>query len=189
MVPVDRDLMLRVQAGEHSLFAELVDRFRPRLLRFAASKVGDRQLAEDIVQETFLAVFVSRDSYNPAFAFSTWIWTILLNLCRKSAVKRARLLPGVSVPRSSSSPCQALEDREELTRWLEQLPEPQADALRLRFFGALTFDEIADAMESSVIGAKVRVRKGLERLAEMARLSDNSASTRIVTPGGDCNEL
>ena len=207
MSPSDRELMLRVQAGEHSMFAELVDRFRPRLLRFANSKLGDRSLAEDVVQETFLAVFVSREKYNPAFAFSTWIWTILLNLCSKAArsprESRWRQMKSGSgealanhpapVPSSSAGP-QESEDREELQRWLQDLPDVEADALRLRFFGGLSFDEIAAAMESSVSGAKVRVRRGLERLSALVRTADHSglagslqnpASNRDVPPGGD----
>ena len=45
--------------------------------------------------------------------------------------------------------------------------EPQADALRLRFFGGLKFEELAAAMNSSVSGAKLRVKQGLLRLAEL----------------------
>ena len=197
--------MLRVQAGEHSVFAELVDRFRPRLLRFANSKLGDRALAEDVVQETFLAVFVSRGTYNPAFAFSTWIWTILLNLCSKAArsprESRWRRMESVGGGVLANHPApvpsaetQEEEDREELQRWLRELPDAEADALRLRFFGGLSFDEIAAAMESSVSGAKVRVRRGLERLSALVRPADelaqarsieNAASNRGVGPGGE----
>lgn len=172
MPPTDRELMLRVQAGEHNLFAQLVDRFRPRLLRFATNKLGDRTTAEDVVQETFLAVFVSRASYDSRFALSTWIWTILLNACRKAHAKRSRpLVASTASPGSSPASAEAelSEHREELHAWLTLLPEVEADALRLRFFGELSFEEIAAAMNSSVSGAKVRVRRGLERLAELAR--------------------
>lgn len=172
MPPSDRELMLRVQAGEHNLFAQLVDRFRPRLLRFATNKLGDRTTAEDVVQETFLAVFVSRASYDSRFALSTWIWTILLNACRKAHAKRSRpLVASTASPATSPASAEAelSEHREELHAWLAHLPEVEADALRLRFFGELSFEEIAAAMNSSVSGAKVRVRRGLERLAELAR--------------------
>jgi len=181
--------MLRVQGGEHALFAELVNRFRPRLLRFAASKLGDRSLAEDLVQDAFLAAFVSRMTYNPAFAFSTWIWTIVLNLCSKAGrsprENRWRKRQDDCHTCLQQQPCPAplpgagaSEDREELQQWLETLPEAEADALRLRFFGALSFDEIAAAMQSSVSGAKVRVRRGLDRLAELARASQDGVPVR-----------
>ncbi len=163
--------MLQVQAGEHAPFAELVDRFRPRLLRFAQSSLRDVQLAEDVVQETFLAVFQSRHTYCATFAVSTWVWTILLNLVRRTRERIATRQVREAIARelrptpASGHPA---EDREQLDRWLLLIPEAEADALRLRFFGELSFDQIAASMESSVSGAKLRVRNGLERLSELA---------------------
>ena len=171
MADRDQDLMQRVQAGDHAPFAELVDRFRPRLLRFAESSLRDRQLAEDVVQEAFLAVFQARQTYDPTFAFSTWVWTILLNLVRRTrerlAKRQVREAASFEV-RPTPSLSHPAEDREQLDYWLSLIPEAEADALRLRFFGELSFDQIAASMESSVSGAKLRVRNGLGRLSEWA---------------------
>ncbi len=168
----DQELMQLVQAGEQAAFAELVDRFRSRLLRVAQSSLRDRQLAEDVVQETFLAVFQARQTYHPTFAVSTWVWTILLNLVRRTrerlAKRQFREATACEV-RPTLSLTHPAEDREQLDHWLSLIPEAEADALRLRFFGELSYDEIAASMESSVSGAKLRVRNGLERLSELAR--------------------
>ena len=59
------------------------------------------------------------------------------------------------------------ERQEQLRDALDRLPEVQADALRLRFFGGLKFEEIAAAMECSLNGAKMRVKHGLLKLAEL----------------------
>ena len=167
----DRQLMLLVQAGDHARFAELVDRYRTRLVRFACSSLRDQQMAEDLAQETFLAVYQARHTYNPQFAVSTWIWTILLNLVKRDRERRTRRqqreAQAGGLYQSGWQP--QFEDREQLDLWLSQIPEAEADALRLRFFGDLSFDEIALSMESSVSGAKLRVRNGLERLSELAR--------------------
>ena len=64
---------------------------------------------------------------------------------------------------------------EELLETLARLPEPQADALRLRFFGELNFSEIALAMGSSVSAAKVRVRNGLQALSQMLRADEGES--------------
>src|SRR5436190_6876700 len=85
--------MCRVQAGEVELFDLLVRRYRGPLLNVAWSKLGDAAWAEDIVQETFLAAFAARATYNPRFAFRTWVWTILLNLCRRQWQRR-QIRPG-----------------------------------------------------------------------------------------------
>lgn len=180
--PTDAEIMAQVQAGDVAAFELLVDRYRPALVRVAESKLGSHAWAEDVVQETFLAAFVSRHTYQPRYPFRTWLWTILLNLCRKQWKRTARRpesesLTGVAESndsRWSSSPDEgglskllAVERQTQVQQLLLKLSEPQADALRLRFFGELPYDEIAATMRSSLSAAKQRVRFGLEKLAAM----------------------
>ena len=179
----DVEIMIRVQAGETGLFAELVSRYQARLLRFARTKHRESAGAEDLVQETFLAAFQARHSYSTEFAFSTWIWTILLNLSRRAYARQIREQQRVEQLQErsrnsveSDTGLQLLidaEQKQQLHDWLDQLPQEQADALRLRFFGELPYEEIALAMESSISGAKRRVKNGLIRLG---RLADPSSS-------------
>lgn len=178
MIPSDADILKSVVAGNDSAFSVLVDRYRPRLLRFAVRSMGDLAVAEDLVQDTFAAVHAACRSYDPRFAVSTWVWTILLNLCRKQRRgdrSRDRLhseWAAISLHRRQPADT-ALdelvrnEQASRLRKHLSALPAAQADALRLRFFAELPFDEIAAAMNSSVSGAKVRVRKGLTALANL----------------------
>lgn len=182
----DQELMQQVQAGEHAPFAELVDRFRPRLLRFAQSSLRDRQLAEDVVQETFLAMFQARQTYNATFAVSTWVWTILLRLVQRTRTRQAQrqIREAASVEVRPTLACRhPAEDREQLDHWLSLIPEMEADALRLRFFGELSFEEIAASMDSSLSGAKLRVRNGLERLSELAHREVDAS--RAGAPSGE----
>jgi len=174
----DVDIMRQVQAGDEAVFAELVARYQVRLLRFATSKLRNAEAADDLVQETFLAAFRSRQSYSPCFAFSTWIWTILLNLCRQAARAHSRqqqLLQEYTRQEfcrpwgDARQGPEREESREQLNAWLTRLSEEEADAIRLRFFGDLTYEQIALAMDSSLNGAKTRVRRGLLKLAEIAR--------------------
>ncbi len=184
----DADILARVQRGDHELFGQLVMRYTDRFLRVAESKLGDRTSAEDVVQETFLAGYAARDSYQPEFAVSTWLWTILLNLCRARWKRRLRrpwehaIQPtddGTSLLQqegpTSLSRLIVEEENQLLHRLLDELPEPQADALRLRFFGSLKYDEIATATECSLSGAKRRVKTGLQRLAERLVIVESHA--------------
>ena len=191
----DATIMKRVCAGEHLLFDELVLRYRQRLLRFAWSKYGSRCAAEDLVQEAFLSAYAARESFNPAFAFSTWLWTIFLNLCRrhyKRELKQPRELARSSFgiteeslvpePSSSETPLQTAlktEQFAQLVAFLAELPEVQADALRLRFFGGLKFKEIAQTMDCSLSAAKIRVKNGLLQLAQ--RFSEEHPSEGEVS--------
>lgn len=77
------------------------------------------------------------------------------------------------------------ERAELLEKSLERLPEPEADALRLRFFGDLKFQEIADTMQCSLGTAKNRVRKGLVRLARIVTDAEALAEAGETTRIGD----
>jgi len=182
----DSQIMRQVQEGRFEPFDELVRRYRGALLRVAESKLGNAAWAEDAVQETFIAVFAARDTFNPSFAFRTWLWTILLNVCRRQLKRRARQPQSVPthIAFASSSKLTSeepvhhesgltraiLNERDaKLREVLLKLPDAQADALRLRFFGGLQFQEIADAMDCSLNGAKMQVKKGLLALAETLR--------------------
>ena len=184
-MPSDAQLMQQVQAGRSDLFDELIVRHRPGLLRFAQSKLGDADRAEDAVQEALMAAFAARGTYDPRFAFSTWVYTIVLNTCRRQLRRRQRQVDA-RVDQNApvdpvASPLERLlesEAQQQLAESLARLPEAEADALRLRFFGGLQFDQIALAMDSSVSGAKARVRRGLERLA--AQLTDPMTTNEAV---------
>lgn len=189
----DQELMRQAQAGDRAAFAEIVRRYQPAMLRVAKSRLGRHDWAEDAVQETLLAAFQWRASYRAPGNFRTWLWTILLNQCRRSwtgHVRRPRLWcfndrpaeeiePAVyqaSLERGDAAPWERLvaQERSELLEsLLGKLPVVQADALRLRFFGGLKFEEISETMKCSLGTAKNRVKWGLMRLAELVRQADS----------------
>lgn len=198
----DIALMRRVQAGDAQRFSDLIRRYQAPLLRVAASRLGRQDAAEEVVQETFLAAFKSRHTYDEQYSFRTWLWTILLNQCR-SYLRSRRRTPRVSPwsdaaadgegamggregqPSGEPAPLgrlMAQERRELLEQLLGRLTDVQADALRLRFFGELKFHEIAETMNCSLPTAKNRVRNGLLRLAEMLR--DEAPQGAAVASGG-----
>jgi RNA polymerase sigma-70 factor (ECF subfamily) len=180
----DALIMRQVQAGDLERFSVLIRRYQRPLLRAALERLGDRDWAEDIVQETFLAAFAGRASYDPSFSFRTWLWTILINLCKRQWKRRAsrpatqswtELLSDAASPMEPHSTATGLscvlhaEQIDRVRALLAELPEEQADALRLRFFGELTFPEIAAALGCSLNTAKSRVRYGLEKIGRVLR--------------------
>lgn len=178
----DQQLMQLVAAGRSELFDELVKRHRHAMFRLAMSKLDEPADAEDAVQEAFLAAFRAKLTFDSRYSFRSWICTILLNVCRRqlrqAATRPARSQTLVTELGASNEPAThesgltslLLRERDGLLgELLNSLPEVEADALRLRFFGELKFEEIAGVMNSSLNAAKDRVRRGLERLAESAR--------------------
>jgi len=187
MNPPDEELMREVQLERFEAFEELVRRHHANLMRLAQSRLTDRVAAEDVVQETFLAVFAARQSYRPELPFRTWLWTIALNLCKRQAKRAAGIASSqrlvdpqeieatswtLPVPSSLQTLVSAERDAQ-LHAALAKLPEVQADALRLRFFGGLKFEEIATAMGSSLNSAKMRVKHGLIRLARLVPVPED----------------
>ena len=175
----DGTLIAAAQAGEAEAFAHLVRRYQGPLLKVAASRLRSAQLAEEAVQETFLSAHKWLHTYDSRYSFRTWLWTILLNQCSRQAKREARQadLAGAEAERQSAraddcgepSPLSQLLAREDsrlVHELLARLPEAQGDALRLRFFGSLSFPEIAATMQCSESGAKNRVKTGLLTLSK-----------------------
>jgi RNA polymerase sigma-70 factor (ECF subfamily) len=177
-VDPDTEVIAAVLAGEHNRFDEIARRYSGALWRMAYSRLGLRDAADDVLQETLLAAFRWLSSYDSRYSFRTWLWTILLNECRRSLAKRSRRrevsshelaaageLANLTAIENPQESLLLRERAETLERLLRRLPEPEADALRLRFFGELKFHEIAQVMGCSLSTAKYRVRDGLAQLS------------------------
>ena len=182
-------LVAATLAGDEEAFALLMRRYQSALLKAAISRVGRREIAEEAVQEAFLCAHRWLTTYDSRFSFRTWLWTILLNQCARHGKREARQTaptsnePAMVELAAGTSPLDALlarETSERLHELLASLPEAQADALRLRFFGGLTFPEIAAAMQCSEAGAKNRVKTGLLKLATWLKRSDKQPACRAA---------
>lgn len=92
----ERDLVRRCREGSEAAYAELVRSHRPRLYLLAYRLTGDRETAEDVVQETFLAAFRSIEKIDPRPSLSPWLNTIVLRTAGRAAT-RARSRAGSSL--------------------------------------------------------------------------------------------
>lgn len=194
--PTDAMLLAAALAGDAASFDQLAARYRRAITQVAYSRLGDHAWAEDAVQETLLAAHRWLATYNSTYSFRTWLWTILLNQCTRIEKKRGRAWHRCQLTldqaeaagqtaTSHPSPLAQLvsqETSDQIHHLLDRLPQGQADALRLRFFGQLKFEEIATALSLSVSGAKNRVRLGLLQLSVW--LTDPAAETSL--PGDHC---
>ena len=96
----ERELVRRCREGSEAAFAELVRSHRPRLYLLAYRLTGDRETAEDVVQETFLAAFRSIEKVDPRPSLSPWLNTIVLRTAGRAA-SRARSRAGSSLDHAS----------------------------------------------------------------------------------------
>ena len=86
----DSDLVSRFLAGEERAFREIVERYQTRLLNFVYRTIGDRERAEDLVQEVFIRVYRHLHRFDASKKFSTWIYTIASNLAKNELRNRSR---------------------------------------------------------------------------------------------------
>lgn len=161
----DYRLMERVKAGDLVAFNQIVDKYRDRLMNVIFRMVQGTEEAEDIVQETFLRVYQHRDSFDFRHCFSTWLYTIALNLARNELRKRKRFkffdifdMQGkegeiaVEMELPSNLP-QVLE------KALESLPEKYKTAFVLRDIQELPYEEVAQIMNIPLGTVKSRVNR------------------------------
>lgn len=170
----DAIIMEETAAGRVERFPEIVARHQSPLFRVAMSRLGNRSAAEDAVQETFLAVFRGSKSFQRGRLFRPWLWTIHKNVCDACSRKEQRHR-SMTLDRIEANVIDATEDRLLVRELLERLPSDQAEAVRLRFFGSLTYEEIAAVQECPTPTAKNRVRYALQKLANFLDESESKS--------------
>jgi RNA polymerase sigma-70 factor (ECF subfamily) len=176
----DDDLMRRFCGGDERAFEALYARHADRLYAFLKRMVGQRELAEDLLQATFLSVVRSRGRYEPGTKVVPWLFAIAANAARDSLRKRrvradasaalAEHVDKVSAP-SEPDPPAALA----LQAALAELPDDQREAVLLHKMHELSFAEIAEALGITVSAAKVRAHRGYEKLRHrLAALAEDA---------------
>jgi RNA polymerase sigma-70 factor, ECF subfamily len=95
----DAQLVAALRSGDQAAFADLVDRWGPALLRLARAHVPSQAVAEEVVQETWLAVLNGIDGFEGRSSLRTWVFGILLNQARTHGRRERRSLPFAALRR------------------------------------------------------------------------------------------
>ena len=174
----DEKLIAMARAGNPSAFETIVDRYQGRLLGFCRQMLGSTEDAEDVLQEVFVNAYRAMLADEREINLRPWLYRIARNRClnhlRKptaDAQESMDMVPAVE----ASSTAEKVHNREEFRQILSdvnKLPETQRSALLLREMDALSYEEIAAAMETTVPSVKsllVRARISLAE-ASQARL-------------------
>jgi RNA polymerase sigma-70 factor (ECF subfamily) len=182
----DEQLMLNAGQGDRNAFDELVRRYSSRMVNVAYQVLGDRELAEDVAQETFLRAYKSAARYRQISKFSTWLYTIALNLCRNELRRRkfkTYSLEGmaerdedskirVDIPDEKTQPDLDMERKEAGTlvrQAVEKLPEKFKAPLVLRDIQELTYEEISEILNLPEGTVKSRINRGRMRVKEILK--------------------
>jgi RNA polymerase sigma-70 factor (ECF subfamily) len=150
-------------------FDELVRRFQSPLLHFLIRRLGSRQDAEDVLQETFLAAYRNLDRYRSTWRFSTWVFTIASRLAASNLRRRKKITGPMGASVDGISPMKSAEDNElrgSLWDAARQCLEPDAfTALWLNYVEAMPADEIGRVLGRSANAVRILLHRARGRLA------------------------
>jgi len=177
----DETLMAYYQKGDEKAFAELFRRHKRGVYNFIYRYTNNSEETEEIFQDVFIKLHRASPTYIPSAKFSTWLFTIVRNLCIDNHRKK-RLRHNVSlddtdddtarplydvIPSEETSPDDRSSDQEisrVLAAALEQINEDQKEVFLMREKSGLKFEEIAEVIGVSVNTVKSRMRYALENL-------------------------
>lgn len=176
----DERLVALTRRGNQGAYEALVARYQSRLLAFCRRMLGSREDAEDVLQEVFAAAFNAMLSDDRPINVRPWLYRIARNRClnhlrRQTAIGVDSM--DVHLADHGSTTADKVHDREdfrELVADVQTLAETQRTALLLREIDALSYEQIAEAMETTVPSVKsllVRARVSLAEAAEARRLT------------------
>jgi RNA polymerase sigma-70 factor (ECF subfamily) len=177
--PTDKDtdfaLMRAIQKGDMVAFNDMVDRYKDRLMNVIGRMLSSQEEAEDIVQETFVRVYQHRQSFNFQHCFSTWIYTIGLNLARNELRKRKRFkFFDISEMQGSEAEF-AVEPKvpsrlpETLDKAVKGLPEKYRMAFLLRDVEEMPYEEVAKVLDVPLGTVKSRVNRARLMLRDVLK--------------------
>jgi len=170
----DEALVALAARSEQSALAELYDRYSRPAYGLALRVLRDEALAEDAVQEAFLALWRTAARFVPERGkASTWILTLVhrraVDLVRREERRRTDLLEQAAEPGGGAVDEEAWLrlQRERVQGALTQLPDQQREALELAYYGGFTQSELAERLGQPLGTIKSRMFMGLSRLREL----------------------
>ena len=184
----DRDFLLRLRSGDEQAFVGLVRRYHEPMLRLAVSFVPSRAIAEEVVQETWLAVLRGLERFEGRSSLKTWLFRILVNQARTTGAREHRSVP-VADPEPAVDPVrfdpfggwadppeqwiEAAERRmragklaDRIRAWMDELPGRQREVVILRDVEQMSSEEVCAVLAITEVNQRVLLHRGRSRLRQ-----------------------
>jgi RNA polymerase sigma-70 factor (ECF subfamily) len=175
----DAALVRRVLAGDGGAYGILVDRHYERCARYAWHMLGNREDAEEAVQDAFVRAYRSLGRYEERERFGAWVLRIVVNRCRTAGSRRQRrervfaplddvaLEVNRAAGTSGEHEAERAAWREEIELALAQLAPEQREAFLLKHVEELSYEEMAAITGAGISALKMRVKRACERLRDL----------------------
>lgn len=185
---MDEDLALlkRYEEGDEGAFTDLVSRYQQPLYRTAYRMVGHAEDALDLVQQTFVQLFVHRGRFRAEAKLKSWVYQILINLCRNHLRDSGRRHPvdlegeeeNLREARTPLDPLLEKASQREVRRAIRELPERQRATLILRIYEEHPFEQIAEILGCHVGTAKANYHHAFRKLCALLKGEKNDRPSR-----------
>jgi RNA polymerase sigma-70 factor, ECF subfamily len=169
----------QARKGDKVAFGQLVEAYQTPVYNLAYRMLNNSGEAEEAAQEAFIRAYTRLESYDPAHKFSTWLLSITSNYCIDQLRKRRALLLSIDEPlpphpalhsdgaKGPEAQMMNSEQQEMVQTLLGELPPDYRQAVVLRYWNDLSYEEIAEIMETSVSAIKSRLFRARKQLAEI----------------------
>lgn len=200
MAEPSREQIALAQRGDSQALTQLVLGQQHYIYSIAMSVLKHPEDAADLTQEAFIRLFRALPQYNGESRFTTWLYRLVVNMCRDELRRRGRQVP-ITPPAAEeeetdqissvadddrwADPEQSLDSRElrdQVRRALGQLEEHYRLVLTLYYFEDMKYNDIAEILDIPLNTVKSHIRRGKERLATILETQEQPPAARTVPP-------
>jgi len=179
----DAEIVARILKGERDAYASLIEAYKGPFFNLVFRMTGSYSDADDLSQEIFIRAYQNLHRFNQDKKFFTWLYTLGINLIRNHLKKNSNPIdPLTEINISSASRTQenpaaegkllAEERMIKLEKSLLKLPVDLREAIILKFYQDLTFEEVAAITGDSLSAVKMRIYRSLNQLKQLMDGSD-----------------
>ena len=182
----------KARNGNKEAFGKIIEAYQTPVYNLAYRMLSNSGEAEEAAQEAFIRAYTRLDSYNPKHKFSTWLLSITSNYCIDQIRKRRALLLSIDEPiaphpalmsdkdKAPESQLVNSQQKDMVQSLLDGLEPDYRQAVVLRYWHELSYDEIAEIMDTSVSAIKSRLFRARKQLAEIGMASGLGAMNDAV---------
>jgi len=172
----DEELVIKIRKGDGAFFEELVKRYEQKLLRYVNYLTSGNDIANDVVQDTFIKVYINLNSFKTDLKFSSWIYRIAhnetMNRLRKYNFRMFQLDADfvdrfVQAPENVETQLEREETSKNVTGALDSLPLKYKVPLVLYYMEDKSYDEIGDILRVSTGTVGTLINRGKKRLKDV----------------------
>ena len=183
---IDRQLVTRAQGGDKQAFSLLVEKYQRKLARLLSRFIRDPAEVEDVTQEAFIKAYRALPAFRGDSAFYTWLYRIGINTAKNYLMAMGRRAP--TSTEIEAEDAEGFEEGEQLrdintpesvllsneiaetvNATIEQLPEELRTAIQMREIEAMSYEDIAKAMDCPIGTVRSRIFRAREAIAEQLR--------------------